>query len=180
VIFDLVVIGIFLAIPVAAAVAVGGTIALVFWSRLARIPVVRSVLDRFAQDRTSGRWRRALPACIAVLSVLLVLGAVPRRAAFLLSRPAFQRRVATAQVSDYEGERLKAMLGVYYVDEYAADRRGGVYFRTHAGLAGFGSDTLSYGFAFRPNAEGSPFGNSHYRISPLVGDWYAFSASDHW
>jgi hypothetical protein len=115
-----------------------------------------------------------------LLSFALILTGIPRRAAFLLSRPAFQGLVATAPASEYEGEALGRLLGVYYVDRYAADPRGGVYFRTHSGPDGIGPDTMSYGFAFRPNAKGLPFGNAGYRLSRMIGDWYCFSASDDW
>ena len=75
---------------------------------------------------------------------------------------------------------LDRRLGVYRVDQYAADPRGGVYFRTHAGADGLGPDAMSYGFAFRPNREGSPFGNAGYRLFRMTGDWYGFSASNDW
>jgi hypothetical protein len=70
--------------------------------------------------------------------------------------------------------------GPYRVDAYAGDERGGVFFRTRAGPDGIGPDTTSYGFAFRPNTEGTPFGNAHYQRRHLFGDWYAFAASDDW
>jgi hypothetical protein len=43
---------------------------------------------------------------------------------------------------------------------------------------GIGPDTMSYGFAFKPNPEGTPFGRSGYSYSHVVGDWYVFSASN--
>jgi hypothetical protein len=39
---------------------------------------------------------------------------------------------------------------------------------------------MSYGFAFRPNGRGTPFGNAHYRQCRLFGDWYVFAASNDW
>jgi hypothetical protein len=62
------------------------------------------------------------------------------------------------------------------VDEYAADPRGGVYFRVET--APDGPDTISYGFAFKPNPEGSPFGNAHYSRTRLTGEWFSYQASD--
>ncbi len=50
--------------------------------------------------------------------------------------------------------------------------------RTYAGPDGIGPDTMSYGFAFRPNREGTPFGKAGYHLSPMIGDWYCFSASN--
>ena len=117
------------------------------------------------------------PAIIAVSLILIWFG-IPRPVAFLLSRPAFERLVVTAPVSRYEGEPLGQRLGVFHVDRYAADPRGGVYFRTHAGRDGIGPDTMSYGFAYRPNREGTPFGKAGYGLSRMAGDWYCFSASN--
>jgi hypothetical protein len=37
---------------------------------------------------------------------------------------------------------------------------------------------MSSGFVYRPNPEGTPFGRAGYNRSRIVGDWYAFSASD--
>jgi hypothetical protein len=37
---------------------------------------------------------------------------------------------------------------------------------------------MSYGFAFRPNLKGAPFGNAGYRTRHLFGDWYVFAVSD--
>ena len=69
-------------------------------------------------------------------------------------------------------------IGPYRVDHYCADDRGGVFFRTNTGHDGLGPDTVSYGFAFRPNQKGSPYGNTAYSHFHLFGDWYTFSASN--
>lgn len=120
---------------------------------------------------------------IAPVLVCLTLGLltfyVPRRIAFLAFRGSFERHLAAAQVSDYGGAPL-GWVGIYRVDEYAADARGGVYFRTTTTADEIGPVTLSYGFAYRPNREGTPFGASGYRIYRLYGDWYWFEASDDW
>jgi hypothetical protein len=71
-------------------------------------------------------------------------------------------------------------VGPYRIDAYATDERGGAFFRTHTGPDGVGPDRMSYGFAFRPNREGTPFGNDDYQRRHLFGDWYAFTASDDW
>ena len=70
-----------------------------------------------------------------------------------------------------QGAALDRRLGIYHVDRLAADPRGGVYFRTHTGADGIGPDTMSYGFAFRPNPVGTPFGRAGYGYSHLFGDW---------
>jgi hypothetical protein len=124
--------------------------------------------------------RRSFIASIAILSLcfVLILNGVPKRVAFVLSRSAFQRLAAKAPISEFNGEALGRRIGVYYVDRYAPDPRGGVFFRTHSGADGIGPDTMSYGFAYRPNPEGTPFGRAGYRYSHVVGDWYEFSASN--
>ena len=43
---------------------------------------------------------------------------------------------------------------------------------------GIGPDRIRYGFAYRPNPEGTPFGRARYGLSNMVGDWYCFSASN--
>ncbi len=166
------------------ALVIGGLILLVVQTRSAGKKPVAPDLDPIADDIGVGkapvhprRWIILSPAIVA-MSLVLILNGVLRRVAFVLSRPAFQRHIAPAPADEYEGEPLGRLLGVYYVDRYAADPRGGVYFRTHAGPDGIGPDTMSYGFVYRPNREGSPFGRAGYQLSHMVGDWYCFSASN--
>ena len=71
---------------------------------------------------------------------------------------------------------MNRRLGIYEVGEYAADPRGGVYFRVYDGRYNFGPDRMSYGFAYKPNDKGSPFGEARYRVFPLGHDWYWFQA----
>ena len=66
------------------------------------------------------------------------------------------------------------------VDEYTADPRGGVYFRVHRGHDGIGPDVMSYGFVYKPNRIGTPFGAAGYHLFRLGNDWYWFRASDDW
>ena len=67
---------------------------------------------------------------------------------------------------------------MYYVDRFAADLRGGLYFRTRSSPDGFYTYRMTYGFCYRPNREGSPFGDGKYALAHVVGDWYAFQASE--
>ena len=125
------------------------------------------------------RLRRINVAIAILIPILtLIVTGVSRHVGFSLSRPAFDHQVAKAPISRYGGEALGRFMGVYSVDRSAADPRGGVYFRTHAGPDGIGPDTMSYGFAFRPNREGTPFGKARYHLSHVVGDWYLFWASN--
>jgi len=103
---------------------------------------------------------------------------VPRRMAFAVSRASFESIVPSARPSEYQGTLLNRRLGIYLVDEYAADSRGGVYFRVYRGSDGLGPDRISYGFAYKPNASGTPFGAAGCQLFRLGNDWYWFRASD--
>ena len=73
---------------------------------------------------------------------------------------------------------LNRRLGIFQVDEYAADPRGGVYVRVHSGGDGLGPDIMSYGFAYQPNSKGTPFGAAEYQTFAIGRGWYWFRASD--
>ena len=101
---------------------------------------------------------------------------IPRRIAFSFSRAAFEQLVlegAPAGAGD-------VWAGVYHVEDYESDPRGGVFFRVHTGFDGIGPDQMSYGFAFKANAEGTPFGAARYRRHRLGGGWCWFKVSDDW
>lgn len=125
---------------------------------------------------------RRLPAfplrqvLVAPLVVCLTYGLlkfyVPRRVVFFACQSQFEPYLASAPVSEYQGKPLGRWLGVYRVDEYAADPRGGVYFRTGTGRDGIGPDRMSYGFAHRPNRQGSPYGAARYGTWRQSDDWY--------
>lgn len=154
-----------IALPV---VAIGGVIAIVivYWQH-ARI--------------TSVRWKKvAVILMIMAGTVALLRFYVPRRIAFAVSRSAFEELVPQAPKAERQRAQLNRRLGIYLVDEYAADPRGGAYFRVHAGGDGIGPDVMSYGFAYKPNQSGTPFGAARYRLFTLGGDWYCFEASDDW
>lgn len=103
----------------------------------------------------------------------------PLRMAFYITQSSFK---------PYLGEPIEkgtryyttARIGIWNIDRRETDFRGGRYFRIGKGPDGFGPDIISYGFAYRPNKDGSPFGNAKYHLSRLNKDWYFFSASDDW
>ncbi len=105
---------------------------------------------------------------------------VPRRIAFAISRSSFEQSVQTAPAPGRPETPPGSHFGVYHVDEYAADSRGGVFFRVYTGPDGIGPDRMSYGFVFKPNPEGTPFGAAGYETHRLSRDWYWFCASDDW
>ena len=121
----------------------------------------------------------AIPVVIVVTLALLRMHA-PQRIAFTLSRPAFDAAISSVPTSEHVGIPANLRFGVYKVDEYAADPRGGVFFRVHRGHDGIGPDIISYGFVFKPNRHGTPFGAASYATRHLAGDWYWFRASDDW
>jgi hypothetical protein len=125
------------------------------------------------------RRRRTVAALVLVLNCGLLWYGAPRRLAFLHARPAFEALIAAAPPAESTRGTLDRALGVYHVDRFAADRRGGVYFRSRSGPDGFYTGRMSYGFSHRPNRRGSPFGDDKYALSHLVGDWYAFQACEH-
>lgn len=105
---------------------------------------------------------------------------IPRRITFFLSRPAFESWLTEHRIKTYKSQSIDSKLGFYHVEEYALDRRGGDYFQVHSHVDGLSPDLISYGFVYRPNLEGSPFGTAHYRIYKLGEGWYWFQASSDW
>lgn len=125
------------------------------------------------------QWRQAAILLALLFGTYILLEFyVPCRIAFAVSREAFEQTIPLATLSTYGGVALNRQLGVFTVDEFASDARGGVYFRVHDGGAGFGPDIMSYGFVYKPNQNGTPFGSAGYCVFPLGDDWYWFKVSD--
>jgi hypothetical protein len=145
--------------------------------------VVGLALRDLLRDRdisTSGLQWGIMSAVVMFAVMGLVWFHVPQRIALATCRFDMQSLVNAAPVVEWQGEEFGRRIGPYHVDQYGADKRGGTYFRTATGQAGIGPDVMSYGLAFRPNGEGSPFGNARYRQRRLFGEWYVFAASDDW
>jgi hypothetical protein len=156
----------FLVVPFVGVVALVGAIVLARKGRLRGVRVP---------------WMRvAVVFALLIGTYVLLKFYVPRRIAFAASRASFEQMVPHATPSDFQGTSLNRRLGIYQVDEYAADPRGGVYFRVYKGRDGIGPDVMSYGFAYKPNRQGTPFGAAHYRVFRLGNDWCWFRASDDW
>ena len=124
--------------------------------------------------------RYGLAAAILGSTFVLVRYYVPRRLAFMASLSQFEAWVAQAPVHKYGGTPLNQRLGAFMVEDYAADPRGGVYFRVNQGGDGIGPDVMSYGFTYQPNRSGTPYGASSYSLYRLGSGWYWFRASDDW
>jgi hypothetical protein len=122
-------------------------------------------------------------------TALLLAFDVPLRAAFTISRAAFERALPSAtrkRLSEVEAypvhnpwsrDRIRPM-GAFEVHDVIEDPRGGVFFCIAHGADGLGPDIMTYGFAYQPNRKGTPFGNARYGLRPLGQDWYVFHASD--
>ncbi|MBD2206977.1 hypothetical protein H6G33_31385 [Calothrix sp. FACHB-1219] len=124
-------------------------------------------------------WREVtIIAGIVLVCYVLLKFYIPRRLAFMISQSAFEQVRVQLPISAKGNIKLNRKLGLYEVDEYAMDSRGGVYFRVFWGGDGLSPDTISYGFVHQPNSEGSPFGAAKYQVFYLYGDWYWFRVSD--
>ncbi|MEO0868172.1 MAG: hypothetical protein AAFY17_06935 [Cyanobacteria bacterium J06642_11] len=150
-----------LALPVALVVV------FILWQRHHLLQFVSPQLKKLA----------LITVAIALGSHILIKAEIPRKAAFALSRPAFEKALAEAPARNFSEEKLDRFLGIYWVPYYGASRTGGVYFMTGRHGLIF-PDT--YGIAYRPNAYGTPFGSDRYEYHPLSQDWYWFKAGFNW
>jgi hypothetical protein len=142
------------------------------------VDIRREVADLFGPPPARRRWL-APAALVLAVNCGLLWWSVPRRLAFLHARPAFEASVSAAPRAYSSREVFNRQLGVYHVDRLATDPRGGVYFRTRSSSDASYTAKVSYGFSYRPNQAGSPFGDENYALSHVVGDWYSFRASEH-
>lgn len=154
-----------------------GGIVLFLWML---VSAMRGRPDRWPKRPVAAGWACGMLACTALLLVLQV----PVRVAFLGMRGGFEAlraevELAAAATQDSAGgSSLSRRVGIYEIDQCAADARGGLYFRvaTSPDMV----DTISYGVAHRPNRDGSPFGGAEYHLRWLGGEWYWFEASNDW
>ena len=149
------------------------------------IIVIVGLITLWLLERRGSLWQVAIPrkqVGIALLMLLatfvLLIANVPRRIAFMASRSAFQTVVDKTPSPVGRDTLLNRRLGIYMVDEYEGDARGGTYFRVYSSPDSI--DTISFGFCYRPNSEGSPFGASGYRTFRLGDGWYWFRANNDW
>lgn len=146
-----------------------------FWFLLLVGLALRDLFRRGPPGRRRwGLWS----AGIMFATLALLWFHVPQRIGLSFCHGELRRYVDDAPADEFRGTELGLQIGLYQVDRYARDERGGVYFRTATGPDGIGPDQMSYGFAFRPNNEGTPFGNANYRRRHLFAQWYAFAVSD--
>lgn len=169
---------------------------------------------------TSTSWRQLLQYTAVILFIVLctqglVRSNVPLRLAFDASRLPFEQLLNDGAVahnltqSEYLHRECRGRcthvavsmhferhVGLYFVRDYAADSRGGAYFRVSTRLPGFMPYVYSCGFVTHPNADGTPFGGASYTLTeilpvPIIGpmflrasaysqmsQWYWFCVSD--
>ena len=155
----------------------------ILWLPISLIAFIFLAVFLYRRHRQGGllpipKWQVAAVPTVVVLTLALLFFYVPRRLAFLLSRSAFERMAQSAPPPGTTP--VNAWLGTYWVDEYAGDASGTVFFRVHSGSAGLGPDVMSYGFVRQPSQQSTPFGAAGYRVFHIVDDWYWFRVSDDW
>lgn len=158
-------------------VPIFAVLAILFWGL--RTLGRRNLKSIRLRRQTFVPWREVtIIAGIVLVCYVLLKFYIPRRLAFMISQSAFEQVRVQLPISATGKITLNRKLGLYEVDEYAMDSRGGLYFRVFWGGDGLGPDTISYGFVHQPNSEGSPFGAAKYQVFYLYGDWYWFRVSD--
>lgn len=134
---------------------------------------------RACRELAQQRPMRSAYAIQAVLVTVFAFGliatGIPVRAGFAVSRPALEQLRKASADADAKAAST-GWFGIYRVDRYATDPRGGFFVRTCTGSDMI--DTLSFGFVYRPNPVGTPFGRASYFLSPVSGEWQAFSVSN--
>jgi hypothetical protein len=145
------------------------------------IAFVLALAQLFRASRGERRQRGSAIVVLVCLvaTPLLLFTDLPRRLVFQQHQADFEALVQEAPLpANHAVVPLNADLSVFWIDQWGTDARGGTYFRTMSGRADGKAERRSFGFAYQPNADGSPFGDSRYQVWHLTGDWYSFSATD--
>jgi hypothetical protein len=152
------------------------------WTLLVAVLAAIDLAPRSGEPSSRKRSKWGLwSAIVTAATFFLLLGQIPDRFGFAISRPLFERLVEEAPtMKEARRQPNGRLVGVIWVDAYYRDARGGVYFRTSSAMDGISPDRRSYGYAYKPNREGSPFGNARGWLRRRSGDWYYFSYSDDW
>jgi hypothetical protein len=113
---------------------------------------------------------------LGCVTLAVILVRIPCRVTFRPFRSQFADLIERSSSSPGTRMDIGRFVGPWYVDSVARDEHGGVFVRTWS-TAEF-ADTLSYGFAYRPSEDRSPFGGAHYQLRPIGQDWFIFRVSD--
>jgi hypothetical protein len=150
-----------------------------------------SKIPFFKKYISTSAWK---PRKVSAIMILLLLSfyastEYPILAAFKLFKSDLnkfaQARIADKRHFSSDGYRKnfplrlpEVWLGLIPVTDYAVDPTGAVYIVTTVRQDGLGPDTISIGFAYKPNSVKSPFGKKYYHPTPIGKGWYLFEASD--
>ena len=149
------------------------SLVLLTWLTMAWLGLVQPNQKMFKLNRSVFFW-----GLILFLMLGIFVTNTPRSLGLMFSRSAFESIVNQVSIENIgESKWLNRYFGIYYVEQYASDIRGGVYFLTNT-KGSLSRETNSYGFVYQPNTQGSPFGNANYSYQRLIDGWYSFSASD--
>ena len=113
---------------------------------------------------------------VVAVSCMMVYLHISLRAAFYLTENSLTEIVES---QEFTPESLQSrQIGLWCIDKCKTDDTGGVYLRIGGEMDGISPDWISYGFAYRPDPELTPFGRAGYELTGLAGEWYFFSVSD--
>lgn len=176
--------------PVTILLLVIGIVILIWqFSPLQRSPTQQhsaSASRRATTLRQFWRWVWLLNGCVLGLTIILLSTNMLLKGTFSLVEPTFVNLIAQPP-SPGAIAFIEQQVGPYYITEQAQSEAGGIYLKMRKPDFFVGDRTI-YGFAYQPNASGSPFGGGlesdrHYQIHPIRGDWYWFQdnfGSDDW
>jgi hypothetical protein len=161
-------------VPVTTSRYVGGVYML-----FAAVVALRRLLGPTQPGKVRQRGSAVIVLLCLLITPLLLYTDTPRRLVFLQHQADFETLLEGApSPGNHAVVPLNADLSVFWIDQWGTDARGGTYFRTMSGRADGKAERRSFGFAYKPNAAGSPFGDGRYALWHLTGDWYSFSATD--
>jgi hypothetical protein len=153
----------------------GGMIITISGGALATAVLLYRVVRRRQQILVLPTWQSVgIAATILFFGLFLSATEIPSRLLFRLSYKSFQQYVNSGEA----GAGVKKRIGIWKVIESEEDGRGGTFIVTSRGHDFI--DTVSCGFVYKPNRQGTPFGAAHYKTWRVKGDWYAFFVTDDW
>ncbi len=153
------------------------------------------------------KWVFLIDLAAITLAIALLNAEMPLKWAFAYSQPQFEQVASPALLAEFYPELVERLpeetvnkdgaiatrvlaveltIKSYHIDTLAYRADGSAYFRLKEPL--YTSEREFYGFAYRPQQKGTPFGGGYEpdrssTLHPLNGDWYWFRdtiGSDDW
>ena len=156
----------------------------IFWIPVLLFLVIYNIFKifiTFCKNKDEAKvlsYRFGLHVLVVSCTFAILTFNIPLKIAFCISKSNFdlflKENQSDIKISVYD-KSINKKIGIWKVDHCLKDSRGGTYFRIGNELNMI--DTISYGFAFNPNDEETPFGGVEYKTR-IIGDWYFFCASD--